>query len=69
MVLCRHGNSHHVTISPVMMEYLGWQTGEELMGFILDDKSVRLITLDQWANEQYLRRRREELAGEQRASQ
>lgn len=61
MVLCRHGNSFHVTIPPPMREYMGWNAGEELMATIEADKSLRIITLDQYTNEVYLRRRAEEL--------
>ena len=68
MVLCRHGNSFHVTIPPPMREYMGWNAGEELMATIQDDKSLRIITLDQYTNEVYLRRRAEELQHEKRAS-
>lgn len=67
MQLCRHGNSFHVTIPPPMMKYMGWNAGEELMAFIQEDKSLRIITLDQYTNEEYIRRRREELQREQRA--
>lgn len=68
MNLCRHGNSFHVTIPPPMMTYMGWKPGEELMAFIQQDKSLRIITLDQYTNEEYLRRRAEELRGGQQAS-
>jgi bifunctional DNA-binding transcriptional regulator/antitoxin component of YhaV-PrlF toxin-antitoxin module len=66
MALCRHGNSFHVTIPPPIREYMGWNAGEELMGFILEDKSLRIITLEQFVKEEHLRRRREELMNEKR---
>ncbi len=68
MALRRHGNSFHVTIPPPMLEYMGWASNEELMGFILEDKSLRLITLDQYVKEEHIRRRRDELLNEPRAS-
>lgn len=68
MILCRHGNSFHVTIPPPMMQYMGWQPGQELIATIGEDRAMRIVTLEQYTNELYLVRRAQELRSEQTAA-
>lgn len=62
--LFKSGASFHITIPKQIREALNWQHREELMVEILEDKSVRIVTLDQYVAERVRAERRPAAAPE-----
>jgi bifunctional DNA-binding transcriptional regulator/antitoxin component of YhaV-PrlF toxin-antitoxin module len=55
--LMRHGNSFHLTVPPPIRKFLGWEHGDELMLLVTESKTLRVVTIEQFMDEDYTRRR------------
>ena len=58
--LARHGNSYSLTIPKKMLQYLKWDTGEELMLTIIEGGKLVVVDLETFLVEDHQRRRAEE---------
>lgn len=66
--LLRSGKSLYANFPKPLLEQLNWTHGEDLMFLVQPDKTVRILTLEQWALEYHHQQRAAERAVEVGAS-